>query len=169
MTTRIAAAEAMGRVAAGARIVDIRPDAEFAREHAPGSLGIPQDRLSSASLPEGELIFTCRSGNRTNACADAIAASAGPRALILEGGLEAWKRAGGKTVVDRRQPIDLMRQVQIAAGSLVLIGLLLGFLVHPGFFGLSAFVGAGLTFAGLSGWCGMALLLQRMPWNRVAV
>ncbi len=59
-----------------------------------------------------------------------------------------------------------MRQVQIGAGGLTLIGVALGFLVHPGFFGLSAFVGAGLTLAGATGWCGMAMLLRAMPWNR---
>lgn len=61
-----------------------------------------------------------------------------------------------------------MRQVQITAGSLVLTGVLLGLFVAPGFFGLSAFVGAGLIFAGVTGWCGMANLLRVMPWNRRA-
>jgi predicted branched-subunit amino acid permease len=62
-----------------------------------------------------------------------------------------------------------MRQVQIGAGSLVLIGIILGTLVAPGFYALSAFVGAGLVFAGTTGFCGMAHLLARMPWNRRAL
>jgi hypothetical protein len=61
-----------------------------------------------------------------------------------------------------------MRQVQIVAGLLVLTGVVLGFVLNPAFFGISAFVGAGLTFAGISGWCGMAKLLALMPWNRRA-
>jgi rhodanese-related sulfurtransferase len=61
-----------------------------------------------------------------------------------------------------------MRQVQIAAGGLVLAGVALGFTVHPVFFGLSAFVGAGLALAGVTGFCGMARLLAVMPWNRLA-
>jgi hypothetical protein len=61
-----------------------------------------------------------------------------------------------------------MRQVQIEAGSLVLLGIVLGVWVAPAFLGLSAFVGAGLAFAGLSGWCGVARLLALMPWNRPA-
>ena len=69
---------------------------------------------------------------------------------------------------DRSAPIDIMRQVQIGAGSLVLIGVALGALVAPGFYALSAFVGAGLLFAGATGFCGMAHLLARMPWNRRA-
>ncbi|MDW8399764.1 MAG: DUF2892 domain-containing protein, partial [Acetobacteraceae bacterium] len=80
--------------------------------------------------------------------------------------LEAWKAAGLPVAEDRRQPIELMRQVQIAAGSLVLVGVLLGALLHPGFFALSGFVGAGLVFAGATGTCGLAQLLRLMPWNR---
>jgi rhodanese-related sulfurtransferase len=62
--------------------------------------------------------------------------------------------------------ISLERQVRIAAGSLVLIGVLLAYFVHPGFIALSAFVGAGLVFAGVTDWCGMGLLLAKLPWNQ---
>lgn len=85
---------------------------------------------------------------------------------MLEGGIEARKEAGLPVARDSNQPIEIMRQVQIAAGSLVLIGVVLGALLHPAFYGLAGFVGAGLLFAGLSGWCGMAKLLALMPWNR---
>lgn len=166
MTVTISPADARARLSAGARLIDIRSPAEFAREHVPGSLNIPQDQLASADLPGGPLIFTCRSGARTGGCARQIAERAGPTAAILEGGIAAWAAAGLPVDVDRSRPIDLMRQVQITAGSLVLLGVLLSLLAHPAFLGLSAFVGAGLTFAGLSGWCGMARLLALMPWNR---
>ncbi len=69
---------------------------------------------------------------------------------------------------NRSAPLELMRQVQIAAGSLVMAGVILGFAVAPAFFGLSAAIGAGMAFAGISGWCGMARLLAAMPWNRRA-
>jgi rhodanese-related sulfurtransferase len=80
-------------------------------------------------------------------------------------GMYAWEQAGlpvnrGKAV------LSLERQVRIAAGLLVLTGTILGTWVHPGFYGLAAFVGAGLTFAGLTDWCGMAMLLAKMPWNQ---
>jgi rhodanese-related sulfurtransferase len=103
---------------------------------------------------------------RTSANAEALAASANCQAYILEGGLDAWKRAGLPVAFDRSQPIEIIRQVQIAAGSLVLLGVLLGFLWRPEFYALSGFIGAGLLFAGISGWCGMAKLLELMPWNR---
>ena len=166
MTIAVTPVEARARLEAGARLIDIRSPAEFAREHVPGSLNIPQETLAHADLPSGPLIFTCRSGARTGGCARQIADRAGPTAAILSGGVAAWAAAGLPVSVDRSRPIDLMRQVQITAGSLVLIGVLLALFAHPGFLGLAAFVGAGLTFAGLSGWCGMARLLALMPWNR---
>lgn len=86
---------------------------------------------------------------------------------MLDGGLNAWEKAGLPVETNADAPLEIMRQVQIAAGSLVLIGVLLGFLVAPAWFGLSAFVGAGLTYAGVTGFCGMARLLMLMPWNRV--
>jgi UDP-3-O-[3-hydroxymyristoyl] glucosamine N-acyltransferase len=77
--------------------------------------------------------------------------------------------AGLPVAEDRRAPIEIMRQVQIVAGSLVLAGVLLGAFVAPGFYGLAGFVGSGLVFAGASGTCAMANILRRMPWNRPAM
>jgi rhodanese-related sulfurtransferase len=113
------------------------------------------------------LIFHCRSGARTKDNATRLfAASQNCETYILEGGLDAWRKAGLPVTIDRSQPIDIMRQVQIVAGSLVLLGIVLGVLVAPGFYVLSGFVGAGLIFAGTTGFCGMARFLAFMPWNR---
>jgi rhodanese-related sulfurtransferase len=87
----------------------------------------------------------------------------------IDGGLEGWRNAGLPTVIDRRQPMELQRQVQIVAGGLVLLGIVMGLSVSPWFLAVSLFVGAGLMFAGISGYCGMARLLQRAPWNMAAV
>jgi rhodanese-related sulfurtransferase len=84
----------------------------------------------------------------------------------VRGGTEAWAAQGLPLEGTESQAIGLERQVRIAAGSLVLLGCLLGWQVHAGFYGLAAFVGAGLVFAGVTGFCGMALLLARLPWNR---
>ncbi|MDF2603320.1 MAG: hypothetical protein K0R56_682 [Sphingomonas sp.] len=153
----------------GARLVDIRGADEFARERIPGAINLPLDRVAALPREERPVIFHCKSGMRTAANASALAAAAaaaGAPAYILEGGVDAWRSAGQPTVVDRAQPLEIMRQVQITAGMLVLAGVLLGLFVTPAFFGLSAFVGAGLIFAGATGWCGMANLLRLMPWNR---
>lgn len=151
----------------GAMLVDIREADEFARERVPGAHNRPLSHLST--VPSGgakAVIFQCRSGNRTQVNAARLSAVADCEAYILEGGLDAWKKAGLPVTVDARQPLEIMRQVQITAGSLVVLGVVLGTWAAPAFYGLSAFVGAGLMFAGISGWCGMAKLLALLPWNR---
>jgi rhodanese-related sulfurtransferase len=153
----------------GALLVDIREPDEHARERVPGSRNTPLSRLESLPADAKAIVFHCRSGARTSGNASRLAAAAGCEAFILEGGIDAWKKAGLPVAVDRGQPIEIMRQVQITAGALVLVGVLLGIWVAPAFLALAGFVGAGLMFAGISGWCGMAKLLGLMPWNRRGV
>ena len=163
----IAPADARRAIEAGAVLVDIREADEHAREKIPGAVNVPLSRIGDVAALGRPLVFHCRSGMRTAANAETLKAAAGGYPChLLDGGIDGWRSAGLPTAVDPKQPLELMRQVQIGAGLLTLIGVVLGFLVHPGFFGLSAFVGAGLTMAGTTGWCGMALLLRRMPWNR---
>jgi rhodanese-related sulfurtransferase len=162
---------AQQRIAQGALLVDIRASDEYAREHIAAALHIPLAQLAPgnpALAGAQAVIFHCRSGQRTRMAAQQLCDCAGCAAYVLDGGLDAWKRAGLPVRLDAAQPLELQRQVQIAAGSLVLAGTLLGLAASPWFFALSGFVGAGLVFAGVSGFCGMARLLVRMPWNRVA-
>ena len=156
----------------GAMLVDVREADERARALIPGSTHLPLSRLQEAELAVEAgrpVIFHCASGRRTSEASARLGARAGGcEAFIVEGGIDALRRAGLPVQEDRRAPLPLMRQVQIAAGSLVLLGVLLGALVAPAFYGLAAFVGAGLVLAGASGFCGMANLLAAMPWNRQA-
>jgi rhodanese-related sulfurtransferase len=168
--TKISAAQARTWLDEGkASLVDVRGADEYAREHIDGAQLLPLPMLSPNCLRVASpVIFYCRSGARTSAQSTALAQAAGGPAYVLDGGLEAWRAAGLPTKIDRSQPLEIMRQVQLVAGALILTGVLLGWFVAPGFFGLSAFVGAGLMFAGATGWCGMAKLLAHMPWNRIA-
>jgi rhodanese-related sulfurtransferase len=155
----------------GAILVDIREADEHAREKISGAMLLPLSKLDEADLAvhEGKpVLFHCRSGARTLANAPRLAGKVaeGCDAYIVEGGLDAWKKAGLPVVADRRQPLELQRQVQIGAGSLAFFGTLLGLLVSPWFFAIPLFVGAGLMNAGITGFCGMARLLMVMPWNR---
>lgn len=153
----------------GAVLVDIRELDEHRRERVPGARHEALSRLAPINVDGARsIVFHCRSGARTQANAQRLADAARCEAYILEGGLEAWRKAGLPVTTDHKQPIEVMRQVQIAAGSLVVIGAVLALTVSPAFIALSAFVGAGLVFAGASGWCGMAKLLAVMPWNRAA-
>lgn len=154
-------------------LVDVREADERARSHIPGSAHLPISQLQEAelALQDGkQVIFHCHSGRRTAENAAALGArTPGYEAMIVEGGLEAWQRAGLPVAENRRAPLPLMRQVQIVAGSLVAIGAVLGFTVSPMFHLLSGLVGGGLVMAGVLGLCPMANALALMPWNRRAV
>ena len=169
----ISPVEAKRRLASGSAIlVDIREPMEHAREAIPGARLHPVSAFDAQALSAlgsanaRALIFHCQGGKRTADNADRLRGCSVPEAYILEGGLSGWKAAGYPTSIDRTKPIELQRQVQITAGLLILTGLLLAWLVSPLFLGLSAFVGAGLTFSGVTGMCAMANILRRMPWNR---
>lgn len=153
-------------------LIDIRESDEFAREHVTGAHHVPLSGFSPKDFPNDRdkvAIFHCASGARTAGAARQILSSGFAEIYQLDQGIAGWKKAGLQTVVNRKMPIPIQRQVQITAGLMVLVGVVLGFTVAPGFFLLSGFVGAGLTFAGVSGTCAMASLLAVMPWNRRAL
>jgi rhodanese-related sulfurtransferase len=151
----------------GALLIDIRGPDEHAREWIPGARNCPVTTVGKFEPGAGSVVFYCRTGNRTGVNANRLAAAAGCEAYAIEGGLEAWKQAAFPVSTDHGQPIEIQRQVQLVAGSLVLLGILLGLAGYAILYALAAFIGAGLVVAGLTGWCGMAKLLARMPWNRV--
>lgn len=158
--------DAHALIAAGATLIDIRDADEHAREHIAGAMNVPLTRLGE--LPTGAVVFHCRSGMRTESNAALLAAASRGDCHILAGGIDGWRAASLPTKVDRSQPLEIMRQVQLVAGGLVVLGVILGLSLAPEFFALAAFVGAGLMVAGATGWCGMARLLRVMPWNRQA-
>jgi rhodanese-related sulfurtransferase len=152
-------------------LIDVRTPAEFREVHVGFARNVPLDRLDAAHVAAGRngsdrpLYVICRSGNRARQACEKIHAAGFTNVVNVEGGTQAWDQAG-LPVVRGQQTISLERQVRIAAGSLVLIGSLLGAFVSPYWIGLAAFVGAGLVFAGITDTCGMGLLLARMPWNQ---
>ena len=149
-------------------LLDVREPNEYAAERIPGARLYPLSQLDSLPLPvcDRPIVLSCQSGMRSSRAAAQLRAR-GLELEELEGGLNAWKQQGYPTEGQAaKAPISIMRQVQIVAGSLVLLGVILGSWIAPGWYILSGFVGAGLTFAGLSGTCMMANLLGAMPWNR---
>ena len=143
-------------------LLDVREYPEYLEAHLPGSRLLPlgdlkrQPELAGA----GEVLLLCRSGRRAREAAELLEGRAGVQPIVIEGGIEAWKQAGYLTRTEKG-PISLERQVRIAAGALVLLGLL-----APRLKPLSVFVGAGLVFAGVTDTCAMGLLLARLPWNQ---
>ncbi|MND16364.1 Inner membrane protein YgaP [compost metagenome] len=169
--TALSPEEARTQIARGARLIDIRDADEYAREHIANAELVPLSALNGGTTlhttADETIIFHCQAGSRTQNNAIRLLAAAAPAQVrLLAGGIQAWKAAGLPVTEDKSQPLPLMRQVQIAAGGLILLGVVLGYGFGSGFFLLSALVGAGLTFAGITGFCGMARLLAVMPWNR---
>lgn len=148
------------------RLLDVRTPAEHAEIHIEGSQLMPLDRLDPRSVKgNGPCVLICRSGKRAEQACQKLTTAGCENLTILEGGVLAWEQAG-LPVTRGRKTVSLERQVRISAGLLVLAGVILGTWAHPAFYGLSAFVGAGLTFAGITDWCGMAMLLAKAPWNQ---
>jgi rhodanese-related sulfurtransferase len=154
-------------------LIDVRTPVEFHEVHVEIARNVPLDALDPATAMQSRngskdepLYLICRSGSRGRQACEKFLAAGFTNVINVEGGTLACVEVG-LPVVRGKKTISLERQVRIAAGLLVLIGSLLGWLVHPVFIGLSAFVGAGLVFAGVTDTCGMGLMLARMPWNQV--
>ena len=146
----------------------MRTPLEFDSEHIEGAVNIPlevlEDRVDEIPEPS-EIVVVCRTGVRATVAAETLG-RAGRRTRVLEGGMVAWRRARLPLREGRRRlPVD--RQVQLIAGTMVLAGVALGAFVDPWFLLLAGFFGAGLAFAGVTGTCGLARVLLRMPWNRL--
>lgn len=153
-------------------IVDVREPDEHAQERIPGSRLVPLSRLTVGALNAigaRTIIFHCKGGTRSREAmrlAEPLRAQ-GVTLLNLAGGIRAWVAAGQPVERASAGPrLSVMRQVQVVIGVLTLLSSALAYLVDPRWVGVAAFLGAGLTFAGLSGTCGLALLLSGMPWNR---
>lgn len=153
-------------------LIDVRTPVEYREVHVSFARNVPLDQLDAASLIAGRsgsepLYVICRSGSRGQQACQKILAAGYTNVVNVEGGTLAWDQAG-LPVVRGKKAISLERQVRIAAGLLVLTGSVLGAFVSPYWIGLSGFVGAGLTFAGITDTCGMGMILARMPWNQVS-
>ena len=153
------------------RVIDVRTRPEFDEVHAEGASNLPLHLLDHAQLessgvsPTDPLYLLCQTGTRAAQAARHLSDHGFRQVFLVEGGTQAWV-AAGLPVVRGRKAVSLERQVRIVAGGLVVLGIALGFLVHPGFYGLALFVGSGLVFAGITDFCGMGLLLARAPWNQ---
>ncbi|HQY88596.1 MAG TPA: rhodanese-like domain-containing protein [Tepidisphaeraceae bacterium] len=156
------------------RLLDVRSPAEFSSVHAAGACLIPLDELSpssiaSAGLKSDETVYVlCQSGGRAAIACERLASMGINNAVRVEGGTIAWEKASLPVIRGTQGGISIERQVRIAAGAVMLIGLLLAWLVHPAFVALSTFVGAGLIFSGITNYCGLGLMLAKLPFNRRA-
>jgi rhodanese-related sulfurtransferase len=157
---------------ASIELIDVRTPVEYREVHVGFARNVPLDQLDAAKFASGRgdsaqpLYVICRSGSRGKQACEKFLSAGYTNVVNVEGGTQAWDQAG-LPVVRGKKAISLERQVRIAAGSLVLVGSVLGAFVSLYWIGLAAFVGAGLVFAGITDTCGMGMMLARMPWNQV--
>jgi rhodanese-related sulfurtransferase len=153
-------------------LIDVRTPVEYEEMRIPGSTLMPLDGLRpewvKAAAAGKPCILICRGGKRAETARHRLHDAGCESLMVLEGGVLAWESAGFPLERSTRKTLPLMRQVQLVIGLLALTGSLLALTCHQNFAFLPAFLGAGLTMAGATGWCGLAILLSKMPWNRVA-
>ena len=153
-------------------LIDVRPPAAFREMHLAAARNVPLAELDPAAVMQARdrkaaepLYVVCQVGGSSRKACQKFHESGFTNVVNVEGGTTACVAAGLPVVLGAKG-VSLERQVRIAAGSLVLLGAVLGWLIHPLFVGLPAFVGAGLVFSGVTNTCGMGYLLALMPWNQ---
>ncbi len=154
-----------------ASLIDVRTPGEFETLRVAGAINIPLDRLNAAALAgiraNQTLYCICQTGARSQIAADKLR-TLGYAVVHVDGGTNAWQEAGLPVLQGERKIMAMERQVRIAAGGLVALGVLAGALLHPAGYLLAAAIGAGLVYSGISNTCTMALVLAKMPWNRAS-
>lgn len=156
-------------------IIDVRTAAEVRATSLPGALHLPLQEITAEAVKQAiqqqgknpqKLYILCRTGQRSEIAAKQLDGQIEQSIVVVEGGIPAVEKIQPDWVLTQGTAVSLERQVRIAAGSLILIGVILGFAVHSAWFALSGFVGAGLLFSGITDSCAMAMMLARMPWNK---
>jgi rhodanese-related sulfurtransferase len=170
--TEIEPRDAQAMIARGdAMLIDVREPDEHARERIAGATLMPLGALTPEkvrALGAKRVLIHCTSGRRGGDATARCTALAGVEVRNVRGGIEAWRAAGLPTVVDAARPkLGVMQQTQVTIGVCVLAGTALGAFVNPWFLAVPAFMGAGLFVAGATGFCGLATVLAKMPWNKV--
>jgi rhodanese-related sulfurtransferase len=168
--TSLTAPELNDRLARGERfqLMDVRSEREYAEGHVPGAMNLPMEQAEARLAdinPHDPVVLICQSGRRASMTCNLLKPHRNDL-VLLEGGTKAWIDAGFSVCKTAATRLPLMRQVQIGAGSMILTGTILSLLVHPAWIITAMFAGAGLLLAGTTGFCGMALILERAPWNR---
>ena len=168
--TNISPAEAQALVSQGeAQLIDVREPGEFSSKHIEGATLLPLGKISVSDLPQTDkkiIIYCLKGGRGTSACTKLTDEDNSLTIYNVEGGITAWEQAGLPVKIGKSKVLPLDRQVQLTIGSAVLLGSAATYFIDPSFLIIPAFFGAGLTFAGASGFCGLARVMAMMPWNQ---
>lgn len=167
----IQAKEAHEACQSGAVLVDVRTKPEYREVRAAGAVWHPLENIEkdagsvATELAGKRCVLLCKTGSRASKAAELLNAHLPDGVAVVEGGTDAWVEAQLPHERDSGV-ISLERQVRIAVGALVATGSVLALTVSPGFAALPLFFGCGLVFAGITNWCGLAMIISKMPWNR---
>ncbi len=150
-------------------IIDVREPNEYNAEHIIGAINIPLSKIdiklvNLANLNKNKIVLYCQSGKRSLEAYKKIINT--DNLSNLEGGINLWKEKSFPTnFMKKLLPIE--RQIQIAMGSFLLIGIILSIIANPYWLLLSFIISLGLLNAGITGWCGLGIFIAKMPWNKV--
>lgn len=156
-------------------IVDVRTAAEIRAKSLPGALHLPLQSITVEAVEKAvtaqgknpeKIFLLCQSGRRAETAAQQLDSLIPQSLVVIDGGIQAVEKIHPQWILRQGNAISIERQVRIAAGSFVLLGVILGFTVHMAWLALSGFVGAGLVFAGITDSCALGMVLARMPWNK---
>lgn len=151
-------------------LVDVREPAEHAAQNIKGATLLPLSRISKSTLPPctgKKLVIHCRKGGRGGtACEKLLAEDPNIEIYNLEGGLAAWVEAGLAIESSGSKILPLDQQVQLVIGILLITGSVVGYIFSPAWFLFTGCIGIGLSIAGLTGFCGLAYVMAKMPWNQ---
>lgn len=156
-------------VPASILLIDVRESGEYATEHIKGAILHPLSGFNPSEIkpkPGQKLVLYCQSGRRSAQAVQKLQTAGFTEIYQLENGLGTWKSNNYSLEKSQNAPISLMRQVQIVAGSLVTLGIILHLTIAPWGIFLSGFVGLGLIFAGVTNTCAMGMLLAKLPYNQ---
>lgn len=154
-------------------LIDVRSPAEYWAAHIPGAKLLPLDELNTTEICKQRasankpLHVVCQSGARAGRAVEQLVKAGLKNCVLVSGGTDAWVQAGFPVNSNASKVLPLMRQVQITVGTISAIGAALALAVNPMFAAIPLVMGLGLLFAGVTGMCGLAFLLARMPWNKV--
>ncbi len=172
---KITASETIESESLGKHIVmiDVRTPVEYQEVHIERSLSMPLDQLNAQEVKirtagADQCVLVCGSGKRAERAYHQLKSAGCESLLILDGGITAWEQAHLPLIRSDTKRLPLMRQVQLIIGLLTLLGSILALTIDKHFAFLPLFLGAGLTMAGATGWCGLAIFLSKMPWNKIS-
>ncbi|WP_131783079.1 rhodanese-like domain-containing protein [Legionella gresilensis] len=151
-------------------LLDVREPAEHATKKIAGAHLFPLSQIETGQLPNidsKKLVLHCQAGKRsTTACQKLMLKHPEVDIYNLEGGIGGWIDSGFPVDKSNQFPLPLEQQVQVFVGTLLVLFSILAWLISPFFIAFTMFLGIGLVFAGISGYCGLAYVLAKMPWNQ---